>query len=296
MSEIDSQSYWKENGGTEPQVILRQPSALEQIRASDTWVLITDGEVSNGQVQSLTNLANVERVMQVPVVLLVVGRQYTKSPETTNISVAIPFYAGATDAILLFKDVEDGRVYVVSAKGAFEALSASDNDGLRATWDSLRSFVNEEAFNKECASRGISVLRSQDRQTLSGVSLGPGYTTATGCLVNVDVLLQQSLIGTEDLKHLLEDEAIDRLAVVCKTWGKLDVLRSLLSRQKRQEVALRLEDRHGAGGIMEQLQNEELTTEEMTRLQDQLREAHAANRMAYQHHVNSPSDEAKEGT
>ena len=275
-------------------MILRQPSALREIRASDTWGLITDGNIFNEEVQSLTRLANAERVMQVPVVLLIVDRQHTKSPETTNISVAIPFYAGATDAMLLFKDVADGRIYVVSAKGAFEALSASANDGLCTTWDSLRSFANEEAFNKECASHGISVLRSQDRQTSSGVSLGPDYTTATGCLVNVDLLLQQPSIATDDLKYLLEDEAIDRLAVVCKTLGKLDVLRALILRQKRQEVTLRLEDRHGAGRIMEQLQKEDLTAEEMTRLQDQLREAHTANRMAYQHLMNSPSDEAKE--
>ena len=295
VSETDTRPYWRSNGGsTEPQVVLKQPTALAAIRASDAWVLVTDGAISSGQVNSLTELATAESVMQVPVVLLIVGRQYTLSPETTNISVAIPFFAGANDALLLFEDMEDGRIYVVSAKGAFEALSTSATDDVRTTWASLRSFATEEAFIKECLSQDISVIRNQDRQTSRGVSLGPQYVAATGCLVNVDLLLQQSLITANDLKHILQDEALDRLAVICKTRGKLDVLRSLLLKQKKQEVAVRLEDRHGARYIMEQMQKEELSVEETTKLQVQLREAHAANRSAYQHLVKSSSNEARE--
>ena len=59
-------------------------------------------------------------------------------------------------------------------------------------------------------------------------------------------------------------------------------------------MAVRLEDRHGARHIMERLQKEELSVEEMTKLQVQLREAHAANRLVYHHLVESPSNEARE--
>lgn len=280
-------------------MVLKQPTALAAIRASDAWVLITDGAIPSREVNSLTELATAESVMQVPVVLLIVGRQHTLSPETTNISVAIPFFAGANDALLLVEDIEDGRIYVVSAKGAFKALSSSSlkssaDDDTRTTWASLRSFANEEAFIKECTLQNVSLIGTQDRKTSRGISLGPQYEAATGCLVNVDMLLQQSFISADDLKQVLQDEALDRLAVICKTRGKLDVLRSLLLRQKRQEVAVRLEDRHGARHIMERLQKEELSVEEMPGLQIQLREAHAANRSAYQHLVESPSNEARE--
>ena len=206
---------------TEPQVVLKQPTALAAIRASDAWVLVTDGNISSDQVNSLTELATAESVMQVPVVLLIVGRQYTLSPETTNISVAIPFFAGAKDALLLFEDVEDGRIYVVSAKGAFGALSTSANEDVRTTWASLRSFANEEAFIKECLSHDISLIRTENRKLSRGVSLGPQYEAATGCLVNVDMLLRQSFIAADDMKQILQDEALDRLAVICKTQGKL---------------------------------------------------------------------------
>ena len=183
---------------------------------------------------------------------------------------------------------------MVSAKGAFEAKVTSADDDMRTTWASLRSFANEEAFIKECLLHDISLVRSQDRKTSRGVSLGPQYEAATGCLVNVDMLLQQSLITADDLKHVLQDEALDRLAVICKTQGKLEVLRSVLLKHKRQEVVVRLEDRHGAKYIMEQLQKEGLSVEEVTRLQIQLREVHAANRSTYQHLVESSSNEARE--
>ena len=275
-------------------MVLKQPTALAAIRASDAWVLVTDGKISSDQVNSLTELTIAESVMQVPVVLLIVGRQSTLSPETTNISVAIPFFAGAKDALLLFEDVEDGRIYVVSAKGAFGALSTSADEDVRTTWASLRSFANEEAFIKECLLHDISLIRTEDRKPSQGVSLGSQYEAATGCMVNVDMLLRQSLITADDLKHVLQDEALDRLAVICKTQGKLEALRSLLLKQKRQEVAVRLEDRHGARHMLERLLKEELNVEEMTKLQVQLREAHVANRLAYQHLVESPSNEARE--
>lgn len=113
------------NGGTKPDEILKHAMALREIRASDAWIMTTDGEISNTQVNALTTLANSEHVMQIPIVLLIAGNRYTHSPETTNISVAIPFYAGATDAMLLYKDVADGRIYVVSAKGAFRKFFRS---------------------------------------------------------------------------------------------------------------------------------------------------------------------------
>ena len=109
MSETDARLYWRSNGGsTEPQVVLKQPTALAAVHASDAWVLITDGAISSGQVNSLSELAVAESVMQLPVVLLIVGRQYTLSPEATNISVAIPFFAGANDALLLLKTSRTG--------------------------------------------------------------------------------------------------------------------------------------------------------------------------------------------
>ena len=177
--EMTNRSYWMGNGGTQPEVVLRHAMALREIRSSDAWILTTDGEISDYAVRNLTNLANSEHVMQIPIVLLIVGGRYAKSPDSTNISVAIPFYAGVTDAIILFKDLTDGRIYVVSAKGVFQPLS-SDGQDPTSTWDSLQSFASEEAFNKECASRDICVVSSEDRQTLKGVSLGPEYESVTG--------------------------------------------------------------------------------------------------------------------
>ena len=58
--------------------------------------------------------------------------------------------------------------------------------------------------------------------------------------MNIDLLLQQSQLHPIDLKQLLRDETFDRLAIICKTGGKIDLLRSLLQKHKRQEVTVRV--------------------------------------------------------
>ena len=234
--------------------------------------------------------------MHIPVILLVVGRQYTLSPETTNISLAIPFYAGATDALLLFKDDKNGRIFVIAAKGAFAAFSANNDEDYSTQWASLRTFESEDVFMKECALHDISVVRSEDRRVTKGISLGETYSKATGCLVDIESLLQQPQIGLADMEQLLADEAMNHLAIYCKTSGKLKLLRSLLLRHKREEIVVRLEDRHGAGIVIKYLQKEDITEEQKRCLRNRLREAHTANRSVYQGLLASRSKEAQEAS
>lgn len=213
----------------------------------------------------------------------------------TNISIAIPFFAGASDAAILFKDERSGELFVVAAKGCFQALCSHD-DGLDDdSWKVLTRFADEQEFRKRCESLNISVVQSHNRQVVKGISLGSAYTSATGCTINVSALIDQPQIDPEELRQLLEEEAFNKLAIVCKTRGCLAKLRSFLTRHKRQEVAVRLEDLDGAGEIMKEMAERDhvLTLVQKDQLQAQLRAAHATNRSAYMKRLESPSEEAQ---
>ena len=59
-------------------------------------------------------------VIQIPAVLIITGTP-SSTPAQTKISVGIPFFASAREALILFKDVATGRLTVIYA-GSFAHL------------------------------------------------------------------------------------------------------------------------------------------------------------------------------
>lgn len=225
-------------------------------------------------------------------VLVITGGRYSR-PDQSNISVGIPFFASAGEALILFKDYNNGRLFVIDAKGAFEGLMQRNSDS-PTDWESLSSFANEAEFNKRCGELDVCLAPNDARSTTKAVSLGSDWDNATGnALVNVRSLLEQVHIRMEDLRNILGEEAITQLSLLCKTRGQLGVLRDLLLRHKQQEVIVRLEDRHRAGTIMEKLQSNLLKPEDKDQLMEDLRSAHSANRATYLQMKNSPSEESR---
>ncbi len=281
--------FFHGSGGTSPVAILEQPLAEDQIKGSDLWFLLTDGQIMARDVSELTQMADVLDVIQVPVVLIIVGAR-SAAPDQANLSVGISFFANAREALILFKDYISGRLFVIDAKGAFEPLRSTQTDGL-SKWDSIPSYANEAAFDKHCGELDIKFVTNEGRLSTRGVSLGTAWDTATGnSLVNVPALLEQVHLRHEDLRNLLQEEAITQLALLCKTRGQLGTLRDLILRHKQEEIVVRLEDRHGASKIMEKMHNTK--PEEINKLMEQLRQAHAANRETYLTLQNSPSEES----
>ncbi|KAL8788907.1 MAG: hypothetical protein Q9213_001430 [Squamulea squamosa] len=288
-------SFFFGRGGTDPACILEDSSALDQIKRSDIWVLLTDGKISPQRVTQLANHAKGLDVLQVPVIIIITGARY-EGPEHSNLSVGITFFAAAQEALILFKDYHNGQLFVIDAKGAFEGLKLKDRDE-PAGWQSLPQFANERKLYKRCAELNVSVLPSSTRGTTQAISLGPEWDDKTSnTLVNVPVLLDQIHIRVEDLRNLLGEEAITRLALLCKTRGELGLLRDLIIRHKQQEIVVRLEDRHGAAGIMERLQSTTVPAEDKNQLREQLRQAHAANRETYIKRRNEPSEEQRQAS
>ncbi|KAL8937757.1 MAG: hypothetical protein Q9216_004263 [Gyalolechia sp. 2 TL-2023] len=286
-------SYWDaDQGGTYPGEILRCKSATECVQKADVWYLMTDGEIHQNDVQELASLANRERVTNVPVCLVVFGTR-RKNPDSMNISVGIPVYATAAEAIILFKDVHSRQVYVVAAKGVFSALAKTPNHVDLSQWDNLACFDDENSFAQECESRGIKVTRSIDRHDTPAVSLGQTWDSSTGVLVDIDALLSQNRVDTNDIDDLLEEETFEQLALICKTRRKLADLRSFLLRHKQEEMIVRLKDIHGAGQILQELHESDPTSVDRQELTRRLREAHAANRQAYLAERDFPSAEVR---
>lgn len=288
-------NFFDGHGGTAPDTIMQNPRAVDDIRSSDLWVLLTDGEIYDGAVTELTQLAERMDVIQVPVVLIVTGQQFS-SPADTKISVGIPFFASAQEALILFKDYSTGRLTVIDAKGSFAPLKKETTPHL-TSWASLPAFANENAFNERCAELAISITQSDERIGTRAVSLGPEWDTTTNyALVDVPALLAEKQIRLEDLRNLLGEEAIQQLALICKIRGQLPVLRNLILGHKQQEIIRRLEDRHGAGKIMETLQSGTMKPEEKKQLMEALRKAHSANRESYIELQNAPNEECRRAT
>ena len=285
-------SYWRgDQGGTYPQCVLDREAAMSRIQSADMWYLLTDGEIMSNDVEELAARANQYHVSNVPICMVIVG-ELRATPEMTNISVGIPFYAAASEAIILFKDASSRKLYVVAAKGPFMALAKNTDVGL-GQWDNLASFASEDAFNEACDIRGIEITRSEDRMDTSAVSLGPAWDATTKTLVDVTTLLAERRIDSKDLDNLLEESAFQQLTLICKTRHQISDLRAFLLRHKQQEVFIQLEDLHGAGPTLQKLQACGDNEEAKQQLAQQLREAHAANRKTYLELKNSPSEEAR---
>lgn len=105
------------------------------------WVLSTGGVIATQSVATLTRLAQILDVIQIPIILIVAGARWAR-PDLANTSVGIPFFAIAREALILFKDHNTCQVYIIDAKGAFELLKLDYDSGL-SSWDSLPTFAND---------------------------------------------------------------------------------------------------------------------------------------------------------
>lgn len=281
---FEEPSWRGDHGGTDPDNILNQPEALKSIRQSDVWFLVTDGGVGDGSVHRLANLAHEYNILSVPIIFVIVER-CGPTPEKTDISVGISFFAGAQDTLILFKDVGTGNIYVIAAKGCFKSLSGSESVQNLESWDNLPKFTSEVELMNRFKALEIELPQAGSRPDLpSGVSLGPEWEEANEgpTWVDLDRLLQAGRLPDNDLVELLSEEAFNNLAVAYKTRRRTQELRSFVLAQKTTEqIAPQLEDVSGARSIIAELGQTSVTGDERKLLQEQLRQAHVKNREHY---------------
>lgn len=106
-----------------------------------------------------------------PLFFVVIGCRGSTT-ETTNISVGISFFANSQDTLILFKEVQTRRIYIIGAKGCLAALVSTSSSRNLARWDELAKFKNEEFF-EHCKTLDLSIPKHEARGNLpQGVSLG----------------------------------------------------------------------------------------------------------------------------
>ncbi|KAF2438357.1 hypothetical protein P171DRAFT_526050 [Karstenula rhodostoma CBS 690.94] len=258
------ENVWRSmDGGTSPGRVLEQQKALKKIQQSDVWFLITDGEVDDGSVHQLADLAQQYAILNAPIVFLTVGYRGA-TPKTTNISVGVSFFAGAQNTLILFKDSTD-KIYIIATKGCFASLGGSTGVQDLTNWTSLPSFVNDVQFLKHCQTLDIEVLQAESRGDLSrGVSLGADWEEANGgpVWVDLDLLLQAGRLPNKDVFELLSEEAFNNLDVAYKIRRRTESLRSFIQAQKIEQLAPRIEDVSGVSTIIAKLELPEMTGDE----------------------------------
>lgn len=288
-SDFQSVEWRSTHMGTNPSEILRSETALATIRKADVWFLLTDGEIYEGDVHCLADLAYDAQILNVPLVFVITGSRGS-SPGTANISVGISFYASSHDTLILFKDVQTDKLYVIAGKGCFAELGGSAAAQDLMSWTDLTAFRNEAEFFSHCDKTHIKVTESESRTSSTGhISLGSEWETQHNGPVKVDLaaLLGSGLISDTDAFNLLSEEAFNYLAVACKTRRRIPDLRTFVQGQKVEQVAPKFEDRNGAAKIIAMMTDTTTTEDDRQKLQQQLREAHSLNRRDYQETIAS---------
>jgi hypothetical protein len=294
---FDTINWTSGHGGTQPSTILQNSVALTTIKTSDVWFLLTDGEIWDGDVHRLADLATQHDVLNVPLVFVITGAKGT-TPSATNISVGISFFASAEDTLILFKETATGKIYVIAGKGCFKPLvgqseAAKDLD----SWDDVHVFADEADFFTRCGWADVRIVEAECRRGFSGgVSLGPEWEEREGnhVQVDLDLLLKAGSLSDEDLSSVLSGDAFDTLALAYKTRSRIGELRAFVQKQKTEQVAPKLEDVAGAVDILAQMRAPSTSREQRNNLQQHLREAHIKNREHYQTAISEFAGSGKE--
>jgi hypothetical protein len=151
------------HGGTSPSDILRRQEAVDTIRRSDVWFLLTDGEISRYEVENLANLAHEKELLNVPLVFVITGAR-KKSPKETDISVGISFYASSQDTLILFKETASGMIWVIAGKGRFASFGGLGAAGSLESWEDLQCFPDEAALFAHCQKLEIYIVQAEHRR------------------------------------------------------------------------------------------------------------------------------------
>ncbi|KAF2197395.1 hypothetical protein GQ43DRAFT_403159, partial [Delitschia confertaspora ATCC 74209] len=269
--------------GTQPVTILQHKKALSNILESDVWFLLTDGEIEDRDVEELSNLASTTGIANVPVVFVITATR-GDTPEKTNISVIVSFFASSQDALLLFKETCSRRLRVIAAKGCFAPLEGSTTGIDLSSWEKMPVFDDEKALGKQIQFLGIQVSKSYCREKLGlGVTLGAEWDKSHDqpTLVNPDLLIKAGKLPLEEMERVFAEEAFHNLALAFKTRRCIPQLRVFILEQKIEQFVPKLEDVSGAAVIIQRIGDPGMPKEERESLQAKLREAHAKNREHY---------------
>lgn len=234
---------WKPygSGGTTPHVIFEGPgsaASLQAIQESDVFDLMTDGEISQSDVQKLT--AHVQVVSHKPVILVIT---HTGSkPSKLNVSVCAPFIAGCAH-VLTISNPTNGKPRILHSTGVFTELGVAPDmseGNNRESWDAYPL---------------LDFGRLLDLPLPVGAQMPPGcIAVSTGGVtryLSIDALLRTTLTAFELIDVM---QYRGHIILTCKTRGITAELRQWISRHlqlhDRDDITV---DRNGEAEILHQI-------------------------------------------
>jgi hypothetical protein len=202
--------------------------------------------------------------------------------------VGISFFTDSYDTLILFKEVETGRIYIIAAKGCFSDLEKRPLARTLSSWDETTKFKNEADFFEHCKTLDIAIPKYESRRNMpKGVNLGPAWERAQNGPVYVDLdrLVRAGILPDDDILPLLAEETFNNLCIAYKIRRRIGELRPFVAAHKAQQVVPVLEDVSGAAVIIARMGDSAITPSQKNDLQERLREAHTKNREHYQEKV-----------
>ena len=114
-------------GGTYPSDLCSSRHSITTLRQSSLWFLMTDGLVQEWEINKFANAVPKIQLHGTACVFIIFGRR-PDSPKDANISVGFSVFAVVPHSVILFHDIITDDVWVLAAKGCFEALLPSDDE------------------------------------------------------------------------------------------------------------------------------------------------------------------------
>jgi hypothetical protein len=226
-------------GGTDPSVLLYHEPSLIELKSSDLWFLITDGEIPQECLENFANGFSYHELHGIACVVIVVGTR-RGLPSDCNISVGVSVFAVVPDCLFIYQDVNSGKLYVLQCKGRFtEILERArlqqpvlDDD---VTWEDLPQISWKDL---SC----VSLIPPQKLKR-DEIMLEPNL------MVNLDDLFSDRLKGDSIIDRILQSrEHVRTISLTAQSRGQGETLRTWAIRQELDPSDFSLVERPDVGG------------------------------------------------
>lgn len=105
-------------GGTDPSVLLDNPTSSSTLQSANLWFLLTDGAIDKSNIHKFANAIPKAGIHGTACVIILFGYA-SASPYDCNITVGLSVFAVAPHSIFLFHDVKRDLLFVLQGKGCF---------------------------------------------------------------------------------------------------------------------------------------------------------------------------------
>jgi hypothetical protein len=201
-------------GGTVPQSNL-VGLPLISLKKSDTWILLTDGEIGQSDVTMFASQSYL--ISHIGLNICVLVRELPVKPSDCNVSIFAPLYVANT--IVLFYHGGDFNPYVLHVSGTIQdeikAIVIDNN----TKWDDVPTVTFEKLLSLK--------TKKTDQIPENFVSIGNGFA------VNLQLLFAEKL-KLDDFINI----PINEIIMIAKTTNKLSELRTWCALYKREVKSL----------------------------------------------------------